>query len=126
MKQRKHLIGYVAIALVCVMLGSALTLTLNPSAQAENTANTTTVVVESPFTAAIAKVHGSVVGINNYQTVRYSTGGRNYFGFGYGYGNGNNGSSSQSNPSASDLVVGGGYDFVTVDVTLELPEETDD
>ena len=47
-------------------------------------------------------------------------------GYGYGYGNGNNGSSSQSNPSASDLVVGGGYDFVTVDVTLELPEETDD
>ena len=51
----------------------------------------------------------------------------NYFGgYGYGYGNGNNGSSSQRNPSASDLVVGGGYDFVTVDVTLELPEETDD
>ena len=48
------------------------------------------------------------------------------FGYGYGYGNGNSGSSSQSNPSASDLVVGGGYDFVTVDVTLELPEETDD
>ena len=49
----------------------------------------------------------------------------NFFG-GYGYGYGNNGSSSQSNPSASDLVVGGGYDFVTVDVTLELPEETND
>lgn len=51
----------------------------------------------------------------------------NFFGgYGYGYGNGNSGSSNQSNPSASDLVVGGGYDFVTVDVTLELPEETDD
>ena len=48
------------------------------------------------------------------------------FGYGYGYGNGNSGSSSQSNPSASDLVVGGGYDFVTVDVTLELPAETND
>ncbi len=49
----------------------------------------------------------------------------NFFGgYGYGYGNGNNGSSSQSNPSASDLVVGGGYDFVTVDVVLELPQET--
>ena len=56
MKQYKHLMGYVAIALVCVMLGSALTLTLNPAAQAENTAAPTTVVVESPFTAAIAKV----------------------------------------------------------------------
>ena len=48
------------------------------------------------------------------------------FGYGYGYGNGNSGSSGQSSPSASDLVVGGGYDFVTVDVTLELPTETDD
>ena len=95
MKRYKHLIGYVAIALVCVMLGSALTLTLNPAAQAENTAAPTTVVVESPFTAAIAKVHGSVVGINNYQTVRYSTGGRNYFGFGYGYGNGEGQSKTQ-------------------------------
>ena len=46
MKQYKHLIGYVAIALVCVMLGSALTLTLNPAAQAENTAAPTTVVVD--------------------------------------------------------------------------------
>ena len=113
MKQRKHLIGYVAIALVCVMLGSALTLTLNPSAQAENTANTTTVVVESPFTAAIAKVHGSVVGINNYQTVRYSTGGRNYFGFGFGYGNGNGNGQAKTQEvlasTGSAVVIGPDY-----------------
>ena len=70
MKQYKHLMGYVAIALVCVMLGSALTLTLNPSAQAENSAAPATVVVQSPFTAAISQVRGSVVGVNNYQTVR--------------------------------------------------------
>lgn len=51
----------------------------------------------------------------------------NFFGnYGGNYGNGGNSSSSQSNPSASDLVVGGGYDFVTVDVVLELPEETND
>ena len=51
----------------------------------------------------------------------------NFFGNfgGYGYGNDNSGSSSQSGSSVSDLVVGGGYDFVTVDVVLELPEETD-
>ena len=112
MKRYKHLIGYVAIALVCVMLGSALTLTLNPSAQAENTANTTTVVVESPFTAAIAKVHGSVVGINNYQTVRYSTGGRNYFGFGYGYGNGNGQSKTQEVLASTGSAVVIGPDYV--------------
>ena len=52
----------------------------------------------------------------------------NFFGNfgGYGYGNDNSGSSSQSGSSVSDLVVGGGYDFVTVDVVLELPEETND
>lgn len=113
MKRYKHLIGYVAIALVCVMLGSALTLTLNPAAQAENTAAPTTVVVESPFTAAIAKVHGSVVGINNYQTVRYSTGGRNYFGFGYGYGNGNGNGQSKTQEvlasTGSAVVIGPDY-----------------
>ena len=113
MKQYKHLIGYVAIALVCVMLGSALTLTLNPSAQAENTANTTTVVVDSPFTAAIAKVHGSVVGINNYQTVRYSTGGRIYFGFGFGYGNGNGNGQAKTQEvlasTGSAVVIGPDY-----------------
>lgn len=112
MKQYKHLIGYVAIALVCVMLGSALTLTLNPAAQAENTAAPTTVVVESPFTAAIAKVHGSVVGINNYQTVRYSTGGRNYFGFGYGYGNGNGQSKIQEVLASTGSAVVIGPDYV--------------
>ena len=112
MKQYKHLIGYVAIALVCVMLGSALTLTLNPAAQAENTAAPTTVVVESPFTAAIAKVHGSVVGINNYQTVRYSTGGRNYFGFGYGYGNGNGQSKTQEVLASTGSAVVIGPDYV--------------
>ena len=112
MKQYKHLIGYVAIALVCVMLGSALTLTLNPAAQAENTAAPTTVVVESPFTAAIAKVHGSVVGINNYQTVRYSTGGRNYFGFGFGYGNGNGQSKTQEVLASTGSAVVIGPDYV--------------
>ena len=111
MKQYKHLIGYVAIALVCVMLGSALTLTLNPSAQAENTAESVTVVT-SPFTAAIAKVHGSVVGINNYQNVRYSTGGRNYFGFGYGYGNGNGQSKTQEVLASTGSAVVIGPDYV--------------
>lgn len=50
-----------------------------------------------------------------------------YGGYGYGNGNGNSGdSSSQSGSSiGSDLVVGGGYDFVTVDVVLELPAETE-
>ena len=56
--------------------------------------------------------------------------GRNYGGYGYGYGNdgnsnGNDGndSSSQSSNTVTDLNVSGGYNFVTVKVTLELPED---
>ncbi len=56
--------------------------------------------------------------------------GRNYGGYGYGYGNDGNGngndgndSSSQSSNTVTDLNVSGGYNFVTVKVTLELPED---
>ena len=38
------------------------------------------------------------------------------YGYGYGYGYGNNGSSSSS---SGELVVGGGYQEITVEVTLE-------
>lgn len=44
-----------------------------------------------------------------------------FFG-GYGFGNG---SSSQSSSGSTSITVGGGYDFVTVDVVLELPEGSD-
>ena len=60
----RRLLGCIAFAVACMMVGSAITMTVNPAAQAEGTQ---TVVVTSPFTAAIAKVRGSVVGINNYQ-----------------------------------------------------------
>jgi serine protease Do len=46
-----------------------------------------------------------------------------FFG-GYGYGYGNNGGNNQQNASGEgQLVVGGGYEFINVDVTLELPAE---
>lgn len=91
---KKHFLGYVAIALVCMMLGSAVTLTAYPSAQAEG--NTQTVIHTSPFTEPVAKVRDSVVGVANYQIVRYSNRSTSpfddFFGFpfgGYGgYGNG--------------------------------------
>ena len=60
----RRLLGCVAFAVACMMVGAAITMTVNPAAQAEGTQ---TVVVTSPFTAAIAQVRGSVVGINNYQ-----------------------------------------------------------
>ena len=85
----RRFIGCVALALSCVMIGSALTLSAQPFANAEE--STTTVIHTSPFTAAVAEVRDSVVGVSNYQEVSYGSygnGGGFYFGFGYGYGNG--------------------------------------
>lgn len=118
---KKRLLGYVAIALVCMMVGSALTLTLNPTAQAEATVTT---VVTSPFTAAIAEVRDSVVGVNNYQKVRYSN--RNtydledFFGdFGFpfggfgGYGGGNsNGNNRGLEEQVQEVLAGTGSGVV--------------
>lgn len=113
---KKRFLGYVALALACVMIGSAATLANQPGAQAEST---TTTIVTSPFTAAIAEVRSSVVGVNNYQTVRYSN--RNssiqdFFGYGYGYGYGNGNSYGNSQQvqevlasTGSGVVVGNGY-----------------
>ncbi len=72
--------------------------------------------------------------IQPYNSYNYGNMFGNFFGGygGYGYNPyyGNNGDSS-SNQQTTDnvngvLVVGGNYRFVTVSVTLELPEETDD
>ena len=95
MNWKKNLLGYVAIALVFTMIGFGVS--TNFPAKAEDgltaTANTNTTVVTSPFTDAVSKVQSSVVGVSNYQTVRYSNNG-NYgysWGWGWGFGNGNNG-----------------------------------
>ena len=82
----KKILGVIALALVCVMTGTAIGMS-RPTAQAE------TVVLTSPFTAAIAEVRDSVVGVNNYQIVsNYSNG------YGNGYGNGSGGSGSYGFP----------------------------
>ena len=84
MKKNKRILGIAALALVCVMAGTVIGTTLI-SAGAEPEPET--VVLTSPFTAAIAKVRDSVVGVNNYQIVKSY--GNNYgYGFGYGYGYG--------------------------------------
>ena len=94
----KKVLGYAALALACVMLGSLITPTAQPSAAAE----TTLTPVTSPYTAAIALVKDSIVGVNNYQIVNYNNYGNGYgYGFpwgdffGYGYGNGNNGNNNR-------------------------------
>ena len=120
---KKHLLGYVAIALVCMMVGSTITLVQSPTAQAEET----TVVVTSPFTKAIAEVRGSVVGVNNYQTVRYSNGNSyglddffdsfgfggfgGFGGYGNGYGNGY-GSSRGIEEQVQEVLAGTGSGVV--------------
>ena len=116
----KKVLGVIALALVCVMAGTVFGMN-RPAAQAE------TVVLTSPFTAAIAQVRDSVVGVNNYQIVNnynngygnggYGNGGSygfpwDYF-FGYGnggYGNGSGGGYQQ--PEAREEKYGSGSGVV--------------
>ena len=116
---RKNTLGIIALAVACVMLGSGLTLglTSTSAAQAENT-----VVVTSPFTAAIADVKDSVVGVNNYQTVRYSNNYGNwgswgdFFGFGRGFGGyGDYGNGGNQQPSTQEVLAGTGSGVVIAD-----------
>ncbi len=92
MKFRK-VMGTIALGLTCAMIGTgagAAVRDMSASAEAVSAANTNnTVVVTSPFTAAISQVRNSVVGVSNYQKVRYGNYGNNfYYGFGYGFGYG--------------------------------------
>ena len=110
----RRFIGCVALCLSCIMIGSAFTLAVDPTANAED--NVTTVVHTSPFTSAIAEVRDSVVGVSNYQEVTYSSYGSGYggfyFGFGYGYG-GNRDQEPETKEelasTGSGVVVGEGF-----------------
>ncbi len=79
---KKHLLGYIAIALVFTMAGASLTLLTtnggNASAEMQRLATKIEGTVTSPFTAAIAAVRDSVVGVSNYAT--YNNGGFGRFG----------------------------------------------
>ena len=108
----------VALALALVIGGAGFAWN-SSTASAEDR-----VVVTSPFTEAVAKVRGSVVGINNYQNVRYSNFGYGDFGsffgwgfgdgFGNGYGNGNGNRGQESTQevkaaTGSGVVIAKGY-----------------
>ena len=118
----KKVLGVIALALVCVMAGTVLGMN-RPAAQAE------TVVLTSPFTAAIAQVRDSVVGVNNYQIVNnYSNGYGNggygnggsygfpwdyFFGYGNGgYGNGYGNGGGYQQPEAREEKYGSGSGVV--------------
>ncbi|MBE5800759.1 MAG: PDZ domain-containing protein [Clostridiales bacterium] len=74
-------------------------------------------VVSSPFTEAVQKVHGSVVGVNNYSMYSYGNSNDYFgfpFGFGYGYGYGYGGREDREpqevlTGSGSGVVVAPGY-----------------
>ncbi len=121
---KKNFFGYAAIVLALVMV--TVTAFVQPANTAEAEAVTISenaTIVTSPFTAAVQKVHGSVVGVNNY-TVQM-TGGSSYynnpfgsfgfgfpFSYGYGYGNpyGEEGESKEVlQGSGSGVVVAKGY-----------------
>ena len=113
----RRMMGCIALALSVVMVGSAMAQTLAP--QTEEAPVVQTVVHTSPFTAAIATVRDSVVGVSNYQEVTYGNYGNGYgnfyFGFGYGYGYG--GGRDREEPetreelasTGSGVVIGPGY-----------------
>ena len=111
-------LGYIALAVACLMIGSGF-LASQPAQAANSVMATTT--TESPFVAAIAKVKDSVVGVNNYQLVSnnygngYGNGYGNFFPwgdfFGYGYGNGN-GRGNGNQDSAREIKYGSGSGVV--------------
>ncbi len=116
MKFRK-IMGGIALGLTCAMIGAGVTATTRSmSASAEATAvssSATTTVVTSPFTEAVAKVRDSVVGVSNYQKVRYSSYGNSYFGYGFGYGSGRGNNDVEEreelSSTGSGVVIGDGF-----------------
>ncbi len=117
MKFRK-VMGGIALGLTCAMIGSAATTAAKDtfaSAEMVTTANTQTVVVTSPFTQAISQVRDSVVGVSNYQKVRYGSYGNSFyygFGYGFGYGNGNSQQPEEKeelSSTGSGVVIGEGF-----------------
>ena len=116
----KKALGAIALALVCVLAGTAIG-SVKPAQAAETT------VLTSPFTEAIAKVRDSVVGVYNYQIINnnYSNDWGGYgidpwdffnFGYGYGYGgrngNGRYGNGGGNNNQQSEVKYASGSGVV--------------
>ena len=132
---KKRFAGILALALVCTLIGAGIGMQQSLQASAESTP----VVVTSPFTAAVNAVRDSVVGVSNYQTVRYGNGSYgNGFGFGYGFGfgfpygnGGDNGYTEQEvlYATGSGVVVSKGYvltNFHVVEGAVSLKVTTED
>ena len=85
---KKNLFGYVAVFMALTMIVTTGLAFVHQNTTAEAEAVTLTenaTIVTSPFTATVQKVHGSVVGVNNY-TVQMTSNNYNYgYGFGFGF-----------------------------------------
>ena len=107
----------IALALAVVLTGGTALIRMNATAGAETaTITEKSTVVASPFTEAVEKVHGSVVGVSNYTnyTNTNSYGGLYGFGYGFGFGNGGSRGGEDSNRqvlqgTGSGVVVAKGY-----------------
>ena len=88
---KKNLFGYVAVFMALTMIVTTGLAFVHQNTTAEAEAVTLTenaTIVTSPFTAAVQKVHGSVVGVNNYTMQMTSNSypyGGGSFGFGFGF-----------------------------------------
>ncbi len=113
-KIKKNLFGYVAIALVVTMV-SVAAYAAKPSAMAEAQSVTiaeNATVVTSPFTAAVQKVHGSVVGVNNYTVQTYRQNPYYGYGFGFGFGYGYGSPYQDEKEEATEVLQGTGSGVV--------------
>lgn len=104
MNWKKHGIGYLAIALAITMVGFAAFNTFSAKAESGTTQTASeTVVVTSPFTEAISQVKSSVVGVSNYQMVRYYN--NNSWNWGYGYDRGSTTTQEVEAATGSGVVI---------------------
>ncbi len=112
----KKVLGYIALAVACLMIGSVFTGS-RPAQAADSAVAAAGDGYESPYVSAIAKVKDSVVGVNNYQVYSNAYGGSYGYGgfpwgefFGYGGGNGNQNSGREVKyGSGSGVVVAKEY-----------------
>lgn len=134
---RKHLLGYIAVALVFTMAGASLTLLTanggNASAEPERLATKIEGTASSPFTAAIAAVRDSVVGVSNYTNNSYGGFGR-FGGFDFNIPGQRGGNEEALQATGSGVVISGdghvltNYHVVEGSTSLKIttPQQTYD
>ena len=112
---KKTLKTYMAIALAVavVLTGGTALIRMNATAGAETaTITENSTVVASPFTEAVEKVHGSVVGVSNYTNYTNMNSYGGLYGFGFGNGGSRGGEDSNRQVlqgTGSGVVVAKGY-----------------